>query len=96
MLTRTDDRFTPHMRAINMRKILIAALLATIALPALAQTAMACSHEQLEALQDLRNGYEWSLQRNDTSASPESLRAQVREVDHSIETCTDSMLRDGH
>ena len=79
-----------------MRKILIAALLVAIVLPALAQTAMACSREQPEALQSQPDGVEWSLQRNDTSASPASPRAQLRELDHSLETCTDSILRDGH
>ena len=57
-----------------MRKTLIAALLVAIALPALAQTAMACSSTQLDALQSERDGVAWSLQRNDTSRSPESLR----------------------
>ena len=79
-----------------MRKILIAALLVAIALPALVQTAMACSREQQEALQSQRDGVEMSLQRNDTSASPPSLRAQLREPDHYIETCTDSTLQNGH
>ena len=79
-----------------MRKILIAALLVAIALPALARTAMACSREQLEALQSQRDGVEWSIQRNDTSASPASLRAQLREIDHYMETCTDSILQNGH
>jgi hypothetical protein len=77
MLPRTDVRFTLQMRDINMRKILIAALLVAIVLPALAQTAMACSREQLEALQSQRDGVQWSLQRNDTSRSPESLRGQT-------------------
>ena len=79
-----------------MRNILIVALLAAIALPALAQTAMACSSEQLDALHSERDGVAWSLQRNDTPRSPESLRGQLRELDHYIEMCTDSMLRDGH
>jgi Tfp pilus assembly major pilin PilA len=93
MLTRTDVRFTPQLRAISMRKILIAALLAAIALPALAQT---CSREQQEALQSQIDGLEWSIQRNDTSASPASQRAQLRELNHYMETCNDSILRNGH